>query len=77
MNMKAENHTRTYTGSLKTKLHLVPSHTKMDFTISQESFTQDFSRTTLEPYKNYKHTLKKLFHQETLSLSQFYNKEKV
>jgi len=72
MDMKVEKHTRIYTGSLKIELHLVSFHTKMDFTISQESFTQDCSKTTLEPYKNYKHTLKntisaKFMLQETLS----------
>jgi len=33
--MKVEKHTRIYTDSLNTELHLVPSYTKMDFTISQ------------------------------------------
>jgi len=72
MNMTVEKHTKTYTGSLKTELHLVSSHTKMDFTISKDSFTQDCSIPTLEPYKNYKHTLEntipaKLMLQQTLS----------
>ena len=39
--MKAEKHIRIYTGSLKVDLHPVPSHTKMDFTISEQSFTQE------------------------------------
>jgi len=64
--------TQIYFGLLKIELHPVLSHTKMDFTILKESFTQDCSRTTLEPYKNYKHTLKntipaKLMLQETIS----------
>jgi len=72
MSLKAVKHTRVYTGSLKIELHPIPSHTKMNFTISQESFTQDCSRTTLKPYKNHKHTLKntisaKCMLQETLS----------
>ena len=58
MNISAERHTRIYTASLKTELHPVSSHTKMDFTISQQSFTQDYTRTILEPFKNNMHTLK-------------------
>jgi len=40
MNMKVEKHTKIFNGSLKTELHPVPSHTKMNFTISKESFTK-------------------------------------
>ena len=57
MSKKGLKHSKIYTGSLETELHPVPSHTKMDFTKSQESFTKYLSRTTFEPYQNYKYTL--------------------
>jgi len=47
INKKTLKHTKIYTDSLKIGLHKVLSHTKIDFTKSQESFAKDCSRTTL------------------------------
>jgi len=59
LSKKALKHTKIYTGSLKTELHQVPSHTNMDFItrIFLQKITQEqllnFTRTKIHPVKFY------------------------